>query len=593
MSSSESKSSNLMSEVSLRAGSSQNGNGYNDPELQEKESCQTHSIHNRHAHSYNDGTRDDVSNLNPVGVEDDSQILHGPRLIMCILSTCLCLFLMALDQTITAAIISEVSAKFKSFDEITWITAGFFLGTGALCQIWGQASSIWGRKWIMLLGVFIFEIGSLICALSQSMKVFIVGRVIQGMGGANIETVAILICTEVSTMELRPMVFAMVSLDFTIATVLGPIIGGLFATYVSWRWCFYINLCFGGIIVPVFFISFNPKTPKGTFKEKMKKLDCIGSFFMISSIVITLIATSLGVSDFSWNSGPVIVCFILGGLLAIAFLIWNFKYSSCPLIRKSIVGIPQISFAAGSLSFGYSAYTVSLQFLSIYFQVVKGDDSIRTGLSLLPIIISCALASLLVSVIIAKTGHVKVFSISSALLLCIGSGLLVLLHIKESFSRHVGLLIITGIGCGLVFQPALMSAQMLAPDEENGLIMTNSYMYFGQNIGIALNSQISQVIYSETLKSNLASVANSGKISEYAPSFDLVTLADNTGLLQSFSESDQLIIKGAFIKSLHNTFYFSIALSAVALLCACFMSDIKFSTNKDNELVVETQERKR
>ncbi|GME71749.1 unnamed protein product [Ambrosiozyma monospora] len=240
-------------------------NQRNDLRIQEKLSCQTDStstLSNSNNTNDNEDSTNADSDPDSQSEEDDSQILHGAKLAMCVFSTCLCLFLMALDQTITAAIISEVSTKFKSFDEITWITSGFFLGTGALCQVWGQVSTIWGRKWVMVLGILIFELGSLICAVSQSMKMLIVGRVIQGMGGANIQTLNTMICAEVTTMELRPVVFSMIPIVFMIASVIGPIVGGLFATYVSWRWCFYINLCFGGVILPIFIFSFNPKTPK-------------------------------------------------------------------------------------------------------------------------------------------------------------------------------------------------------------------------------------------------------------------------------------------------------------------------------------------
>ncbi|GME85308.1 unnamed protein product [Ambrosiozyma monospora] len=313
---------------------------------------------------------------------------------------------------------------------------------------------------------------------------------------------------------------------------------------------------------------------------------------MIGFIVTLFIAISLGVTDFSWDSGAVIACFILSGLLLIAFLLWNFKYSPVPLIPKSIIKVPQISFAVGSLSFGYSAYMLTVQFVSIYFQIIRGNDSINTGLSLLPIIISCTLSTLVASFITKVTGYMKPLSVISGVLLCIGSGILVLLRVEESFSRRVGLLIIVGFGCGLVFQPALMSAQMLAPDEENGLIMTNSYVYFGQNIGVALFSQLGQVIYTETLKSNLGKVAKSGMISEAGFSIDLISLADNTGLLMTLSKNDQLIIKSAFMKSLHNTFYFSIALSGCALIFSCFMSNVKFPVGKDStESADDTEEK--
>ncbi|GME83060.1 unnamed protein product [Ambrosiozyma monospora] len=443
----------------------------------------------------------------------------------------------------------------------------------------------------MILGIVIFEAGSLICALANSMPLLIAGRVIQGVGGANIQTLSMMICSEVASVDFRPVIFAMIPVVFTIASVVGPIVGGVFATYVSWRWCFYINLCFGGVIVPIFIFSFNPKTPEGTFKEKIKQLDFFGSLLMISSIVLLLLALSFGVSEYSWNSGAVISCFVLSGVLCIGFLIWNFKFSRFPLARASIVINWRIQLAVGSLSTAFASFMVSVQFLSVYFQIVRNNDAIHTGLALLPIILTVSLFSICAGVTVKKTGHMKPLSILAGLLLCVGSGLLVLLKVQETSSRRIGLLIITGIGCGLALQPGFVSVSMLAPKEKNGLIMSTAYANFGRNIVCALVSQIAQVVYTETLKSNLANIAKNGKLQQSFSAADLVSLADNSGLLKKYVKSDQLIIKGAFMKSIHNVFYLCIAISAVSLICSVFMADIRVPIKKSKKASIDVEKK--
>ncbi|GME82672.1 unnamed protein product [Ambrosiozyma monospora] len=113
--------------------------------------------------------------------------------------------------------------------------------------------------------------------------------------------------------------------------------------------------------------------------------------------------------------------------------------------------------------------------------------------------------------------------------------------------------------------------------------MSTAYANFGRNIACALFSQIAQVVYTETLKSNLASVAKSGKVHQTA-AVNLVSLADNSGLLKMFSKDDQLIIKGAFMKSIRYTFYFCIGLSALSLICSLLMPNARVPVNKDKNI---------
>ncbi|VEU20353.1 DEKNAAC101087 [Brettanomyces naardenensis] len=323
------------------------------------------------------------------GTVREDHILKGMRFYMCAISLLLCLFLVALDQMITAAVLTTISDHFNEFNKMTWIFSAFMTPLGCCAQVWARLSISFGRKWIMLSGVVLFELGSLIAGVSNSMNMFIGGRAIQGIGGSAIQSCVMIIATEITTIDKKPLLFASLSITYVVASVIGPLVGGTFGSYVTWRWCFYLNLCCGAVILPFFVFTYRPKPPVGSFMKKLKTVDWLDNFLMIAACVLILLGISFGQTEPSWKTASTICCFVLGGLLLIAFLVYNFKFSKYPTLPGDIVAKPAILMAFGTFSLNYSVLMVLAQFLSIYVQNVLGFDSFHSGLFILP----CAIAS--------------------------------------------------------------------------------------------------------------------------------------------------------------------------------------------------------
>ncbi|RCK56465.1 Vacuolar basic amino acid transporter 5 [Candida viswanathii] len=255
------------------------------------------------------------------GTRREEHYLHGAHLFLCFFSLFLCLFLFALDQTIIATILTTVGTKFNAFSQVGWLSSGFFLAMAVFIQPFGKLSIIIGRKWAMVVAVVLFEAGSLMCALANSMNVLIGGRVLAGVGGAGINSGVFVIASECVPINKRPFALSIFAVTFAIASVLGPLIGGAFTSNVSWRWAFYINLPVGGVALIVFLYSFRPPDPQ----------------LMLSKSSLTF-----GAGEFAWDSSAVISCFVLGPALLIAFCVWNFRFSKNQIIGTEVVKVPQI-----------------------------------------------------------------------------------------------------------------------------------------------------------------------------------------------------------------------------------------------------------
>jgi MFS family permease len=291
----------------------------------------------------------------------------------------------------------------------------------------GLVYTYYPAKWVLIALVSIFEIGSIVCASAPSSNALIVGRVVQGIGGAGIGSGAIILVSMLVPLQARPQWTGGIGAVFGLASILGPLLGG-YLTSITWRWCFWINVPIGGVSLAclVFFTPNSPPAVKAapTWRGKLDQLDPLGFILIAPAVICLLFAIEWGGSKYPWDSGRVIALFVVFGVLLLAFIasqIWRGDKATLPpriLRQRSIASASLANVGIGALLVLYAFY------LPIWFQVIQGKSPQKSGLSLLPLLLSNVLAVITCGVSTSLVGYYTPFLIIGSALLIVGSALI-------------------------------------------------------------------------------------------------------------------------------------------------------------------------
>ncbi|KAF9700054.1 hypothetical protein EKO04_001716 [Ascochyta lentis] len=327
------------------------------------------------------------------GTEDNEHI-SGFKLYIALFSIISVFFLVLLDFSILSTAIPYITSDFQRLQDIGWYGSAYVLSSATLQPLSGKFYTYLNAKQTFLFFVMIFEIGSLLCAVSTSSTFFILGRAVAGMGSSGLENGALTLIAGAVPLHKRPLYNGIVFGVCQTGIVLGPLIGGALTQYVSWRWCFYINLPIGAVSsLFLFFTHIPDETLKPPFsfallRSIVPNLDLTGLALFVPTTLMFLLALEWGSTEHRWSSPTVIGLFAGSGVALILFGSWEWhvgERSLIPfhLVKRRIVWASTVQNA----SLFVNNY-VGVNYVPIYFQAVKGVGPSLSGVYTLPSILT-------------------------------------------------------------------------------------------------------------------------------------------------------------------------------------------------------------
>lgn len=460
--------------------------------------------------------------------------------------------------------IPEITDAFNSINDVGWYGSAYMITGAAFSLVFGKIYKHYSIKTVFLGSIVCFEVGSAVCGAAPTSVALIVGRAIAGLGSAGIFTGGMMVIVPLIPLRKRPVYYGLFGAVFGIASLLGPFLGGVFTDHISWRWCFYINLPVGAftILSIILFLHINSqRTEKLTLFQHLIRLDPIGTFVFVPSIVCLVLGLQWGGTKYPWSDSKVIGLLATSGVLFVGFWILQVllpRNATVPMRiakqRSVLGGVIFLFLLNGSL------FTI-VYFLPIWFEAVRSETATHAGVSLLPLVISLVVMSIIAGGFTQRVGYYMPPILISPVLTTVGAALLTELKTTTESSKWIGYQALYGFGTGMAMQTTSMAAQTVL--ERSDISIGMAMNFFGQNLGGAIFVPVAQTIFEGMLSKKLSAI----------PGLNATDLG-STGVLELKDVVPQQLIpevQTAFNSSVTRCIFVSVALSAASLLPALIM----------------------
>jgi EmrB/QacA subfamily drug resistance transporter len=411
---------------------------------------------------------------------------HRPMVFVAALST---IFMAAIEGTIVATAMPTIVGALGGIDLFSWIFGAYLLTQAILIPIYGRLSDFYGRKPVLLFGIAVFLVGSTLCGLAWNMISLIAFRIVQGIGAGALIPVSQTVVADIYSGEARARMQGYISSTFGSAAIIGPMIGGLIATHVSWRAIFWINIPLG--IIAASLLTF---ALKEEVKKRRHRIDYIGAVLLASATAIIMIAL---IHADTFSAAALAGAFCVSAMLVAALIFYESRVSE-PMIpvrlyrNRLIAGGNWVGAANGVISMAV------VGFLPVYMQGLMGASTLTSGLALGTMSVLWPTGGFVGSRLVLRMSY-RLSSAIGGVILVTGSTLLVLLHPGANPLQPIVAVGIMGLGMGITNISFVVAIQSNVDWSHRGAAMSS--LFFSRIIGQSFGSAIFGGIFNAGLAS--------------------------------------------------------------------------------------------
>ncbi|WP_084463648.1 MDR family MFS transporter [Microtetraspora fusca] len=482
----------------------------------------------------------------------------------------LVLFVAMISSTIVSVALPQIIGALNGTQsQYTWVVTASLLAATASTPIWGKLADLFSKKALLQISIVIFLLGSLASGFAQNTGQLIAFRAFQGLGMGALQILVQVIIAAMIPPKERGKYNGYLGGVMAVATVGGPLLGGLIAdtSWLGWRWCFFIAVPFTLIA----FVLLHKTLKITTVRRPDAKVDYAGATLIAAGVSLLLIWVTFVGGSFDWLSWQTAV--MVGGaviILVLATLVESRVKE--PVVPLHIVRMrtPALAILA-SLAVGMAMFGGSV-FLGQYFQIGRGYSPTEAGLLTIPMMFGVLVSSTISGRLISQSGRIKPYIVVGSIVLTVGFLCLSTIDHETSLVLIGGSMMLVGIGVGMSMQNLVLAIQNTVPLRELGA--ASGAITFFRSLGGTIGVSVLGAVLADKVATNIA---------EGLAKIGVKPTGSGTGSLNiaALPEPIKQIVRAAYGDATGHIFLISAGIAVVGIVAALFLKPVKLRETVD------------